>query len=140
MWVTAMAALRFGFQLSYVFFILLIIATVLLYEPLELSHEWLAAMLVPATIMALAAFVALPLYDWLHMPTGEKHLIQPLYRAYSVVLVLVMLAAPFTLAVLVLTVPDAFSVAILIATVALFALNNVMLLLVSQANDDLERP
>jgi hypothetical protein len=135
-----MDTLRLACRISYVFFVLLLIGTVLLYDSLELTQDWLVAVLIPAIAMALASFVVIPIFDWFRSSVEEKQLGQPWYVAYSVVLAFVMLVAPISLASWVLEVPDAVFVTILTVTVLLFVLNSLMLVFVGYFLDDADNP
>ena len=131
-----MDTLRLACRISYVFFVLLLIGTVLLYNPLGLTQDWLVAMLIPAIVMAFASFTIIPIYDWFRSPTEEKQFGQPWYASYSVVLAFVMLVAPLSLASWTLEVPDTVFVTTLVVTAVLFVLNSLMLVFVGYLLED----
>jgi hypothetical protein len=118
-----MAILRFALQFSYVLFVVLLICTVLLYDPLDLNQYWLLAMLAPALLLAIAGFFLLPIYHWLTMPTGQKNDLTFRYAIYRLVIAIALTIAPISLARTVLEIPDDWANSILILTIALFILN-----------------
>lgn len=123
-----MAILRFTIEFSYVSFVVLLVGTILLYEPLELTQGWLVALIAPAAVLALLAFALLPALGWLRMSPGEKSHVTIPHAVYRIVLALVMLVAPVGLARSNLEIPDDLSTAILVAVIGLFIVNTGMLL------------
>lgn len=123
-----MGAIRYVFPISYVFFVVLIACTVVLYDPFGLTQEWVLALVAPAIIMSFITFWVMPVYEWAHYTPDERNHIKGSHKVYHFVLALVMLVAPLSVAMPVLALPDPFSWVVLGITVVLLILNSAMLL------------
>jgi hypothetical protein len=123
-----MSTLRYAFPISYVFFVVLLAGTLVLFDPFDLSENWVLALVVPALVTALITFVIQPLYEWLRLSPSEKSLIRARHVSYYIILAIVMLFAPIALACPMMNVPEPVSFGVLILTLLLLTVNTTMLL------------
>ncbi len=123
-----MRTLRFAFPISYVFFVVLLAGTLVLFDPFDLSEGWVLALIIPALVTAFLTFVGQPFYEWLRLSPSEKSLIKARHIGYYIVLALVMLFAPISLACPIMNVPEFVSFSVLMVTVLLLIVNTGMLL------------
>ncbi len=123
-----MSTLRFAFPISYVFFVVLLAGTLVLFDPLDLSEGWVLSLVIPALVSAFITFVAQPLYEWLRLSPNEKSSVRARHVSYYIVLALVMLFAPIALAGPMMNMPELASFSVLSVTILLLVVNTGMLL------------
>lgn len=131
-----MEALRYVFPISYVFFVVLLAGTLILFDPLDLTDGMVLALMIPALLAAFFAFVVQPIFEQFRRHPSFKRRINGPQMAYQIVLALVMLFAPIAIAIPVFEVSPPLAFATLLITSGLLILNTLMLLFAGYFIDD----